>query len=63
MKLYKWIYNLNRYLIIILLSLGFIADGIDLSDLFFLVASVLWLWLPECSRLEKRYLPPKQRDQ
>ena len=59
----KRIYNLNRYFIVALLSLGFILDGITKGDVFFLLASVLWLWLPECNRLEKRFFTSHNTDQ
>jgi len=50
----KRIYNLNRYLIIALLIIGFVVEGFSAGDVFFLLASSLWLWLPECNRLEKQ---------
>jgi len=59
----KRVYNLNRYFIIALLSLGFITDGITAGDVFFLLASVLWLWLPECNRLEKRFFTSHSKDE
>jgi len=57
----KRIYNLHRYLIIILLFVGFILDGFSMGDVFFLSASAIWLWSHECNRLEKRIFTHKQR--
>ncbi len=57
----KRVYNLNRYLIVVLLSLGFVMDGITAGDTFFLLASILWLWLPEFNKLEKRLFNPHSK--
>lgn len=58
----KRVYNLNRYLIVVLLSLGFVMDGITAGDAFFLLASIIWLWLPECNKLEQRFFSPHHKD-
>lgn len=57
----KRIHNMNRYLILFLLTLGFIVEGFSLADIFFLLASALWLWLPECNQLEKRLFNPRPK--
>jgi hypothetical protein len=46
------IHNLNRYAIAALSIAGFSADGLQATDLFFLSATALWIWLPECDRWE-----------
>lgn len=64
----KRVYNLNRYLIVVLLSMGFVTDeititaGITMGDAFFLLASIIWLWLPECNKLEQRFFTSHSKD-
>ncbi len=50
------IHNLNRHVIAILSIIGFALDGINMTDLFFVIALVLWIWQPECDNYEERFL-------
>ncbi|MDP2565816.1 hypothetical protein [Pseudoalteromonas marina] len=50
------IHNLNRILIAALSLSASFMDGVSLQDFLFFVALVLWLWLPECDRIEERLL-------
>ena len=44
--------NLNRTLILLFVVLGQVSDGIQIGDYFFFAATVLWIWLPTCVKLE-----------
>ena len=48
----KSLFNLNRCLILLFVVLGQLSDGIQTGDYFFFAATVLWIWLPSCVRLE-----------
>lgn len=50
------IHNVNRILIAALSLSASFLDGIALQDFLFFVALVLWLWLPECDRIEEQLL-------
>lgn len=47
------LHNTNRIIIATLTALGLLMDGYQLSDLFFAVSVVIWIWLPECDLLEE----------
>lgn len=44
--------NLNRTLILLFVVLGQVSDGIQIGDYYFFAATVLWIWLPTCVKLE-----------
>lgn len=44
--------NFNKTLILLFIVLGQVSDGIQTGDYFFFAATVLWIWLPTCVRLE-----------
>lgn len=48
------IHNVNRIVIAGISIIASLLDAISLSDLLFAMAIILWLWLPECDRLEER---------
>ncbi len=48
--------NLNRVLIITLTLGGLLMDGLQFADLLCTVALFVWLWMPQCTRLEARLL-------
>ena len=50
------VHNANRYLIAALSILGFVLDGLQLTDLCFSIALVLWVWQPECDAWESKTL-------
>lgn len=52
----KWINNVNRVLIAALSVLGFVWDGLHVTDLFFSASLVLWVWQAEWVALECRLL-------
>ena len=48
--------DLNRVLIVTLTLGGLLMDGLQLADLLCTFALFVWLWLPQCTRLEARVL-------
>lgn len=48
--------QLNRVLILALTLTGLLLDGLQLADLPCGIALVVWLWLPQCLRLEAQLL-------
>ncbi len=44
--------NVNRVAILTLTLSGLLMDGYQRSDLPYLIALVVWLWLPQCTRIE-----------
>ena len=48
--------NLNRLLILALSVTGLLMDGLQFSDLPCSVALLVWLWLPQCARIEASLL-------
>lgn len=48
------IHNVNRLVIAGISIVASLLDGFSAQDILFSVAIVLWLWLPECDRLEER---------
>ena len=44
--------NLNRTLILVLTMVSLLMDGYEASDLVCTAALIVWLWLPQCTRLE-----------
>ena len=52
----RMVYNLNRYLICCLIIVGCVVDGINISDAFFVVATLLWVFLPECHKREVKFI-------
>ncbi len=46
----------NRLVILALTVFGLAMDGFNVSDLVFLLASFVWLWMPDCVRLEAKWL-------
>jgi len=48
----SFLVNLNRTLIFALTLVGLLMDGVQLSDLPVSVALLVWLWLPQCTRME-----------
>ena len=48
----KSLFNLNRLMILLFVVLGQMSDGFQSGDFFFFAATVLWIWLPSCVRLE-----------
>ena len=44
--------NLNRTLIFALTLVGLLLDGLQLADLPVSIALLVWLWLPQCTRME-----------
>ena len=47
---------LTRAVILVLSLAGFAGDGLQITDAYFAVALVLWLWMPACVALEARLL-------
>lgn len=52
----KRLININRVLIFALTSGGLLLDGPQLADLLCTLALFVWLWLPQCTRLEAHLL-------
>lgn len=50
------VHNINRIVIALLTIIASGMDGLNLQDLLFTVALLLWLWLPECDRIEATLL-------
>ena len=48
--------NINRVLIFTLTTGGLLLDGLQLADLLCTLALFVWLWLPQCTRLEAHLL-------
>lgn len=48
--------NLNRVLIFALTLGGMLMDGLQLADLSCTIALFVWLWLPQCTRVEANLL-------
>ena len=48
----SFLVNLNRTLIFVLSLIGLLLDGMQLSDLPISIALLVWLWLPQCTRME-----------
>jgi hypothetical protein len=48
--------NLNRVLIFALTLGGLLLDGFRIADLLCTLAVCLWLWIPQCTRLETQLL-------
>ena len=48
----SFLVNLNRTLIFALSLIGLLLDGLQLSDLPVSIALLVWLWLPQCTRME-----------
>ena len=48
----SFLVNLNRTLIFVLSLIGLLLDGMQLSDLPVSIALLVWLWLPQCTRME-----------
>ena len=48
--------SFNRLLILALTAVGLAMDGVQCSDPVFLAASFLWLWMPDCVRIEAQWL-------
>lgn len=48
--------NANRGLIFALTLGGMLMDGLQLADLLCTLALFVWLWLPQCTRLEANLL-------
>jgi hypothetical protein len=46
----------NRLVILALTVSGMAMDGFNVSDLVFLLATFAWLWMPDCVRLEAKWL-------
>ncbi len=57
----KRIHNANRYVIAALSILGFALDGFHFTDVIFVIALMIWIWLPECNTWEARVLDYFQR--
>lgn len=53
--------HVNRIAIFALSLVGLWMDGTQPSDFIFSATIVLWLWLPQCTRLEARLLEKIQR--
>jgi len=39
-------------LIVLITTSGFLSDGFQIADIYYFVALILWLYLPECDRIE-----------
>jgi len=50
------IHNINRLVIAGLSIIASTWDGLSTPDLLFTIALILWLWLPECDRIEEKIL-------
>ena len=48
--------SFNRLLILALTATGLAMDGFQYADPIFLAASFLWLWMPDCVRIEAQCL-------
>ena len=46
----------NRLLIFSLTLGGLVMDGFQIADLLCMLAVFLWLWMPQCTRIEVRLL-------
>ncbi len=44
--------NINRLMIFSLTVVGLVMDWPQAADLFFSVASCIWLWMPGCMRMQ-----------
>jgi len=44
--------NFNRVIILALVALGLLSDGFQSGDVYFLLSSILWIWLPRCIKIE-----------
>jgi hypothetical protein len=52
MRTSKSLFKLNRVLILVFILMGLASDGFQYGDVFFAMATVLWIWLPFYVRLE-----------
>lgn len=52
----SWLTNFNRIVILTLTLIGLLMDGFQRADLPCVLALVVWLWLPLCTRLEANLL-------
>lgn len=50
------IHNVNRIVIAVLTIIASAMDGLNFQDLLFTISLLLWLWLPECDRIEAKIL-------
>ena len=48
--------GLNKIIIAILSIFGLLLDGLNDADWCYGISVILWLWLPECSRIETNVL-------
>ncbi len=62
-KTKKRIHNINRLLICLLSIAGFFGDGYQVTDLFFTLSIVLWIWLSEWDKLEASLMDTFSRRQ
>lgn len=55
--------NLNRVLVFTLTLGGLLLDGSRIADVLYMLAVCLWLWMPQCTRLEAQLLQRIAREQ
>ncbi len=55
-KIVNSIHQANRYLIAAVSTAGFMWDGFQVNDLFFISAMLLWIWQPEWDQWEAHLL-------
>ena len=46
----------NKFAVLALSLIGFLLDGPGLSDVLFIGAMVVWLWLPDFVHIEQRLI-------
>lgn len=46
----------NKMVVLTLSIAGFLFDGLSLPDVLFIGATVVWLWMSNCVRLEQRLI-------
>ena len=50
----SYLSNMNRLIIFSLTVAGLLMDGFQSSDIPCIIALVVWLWLPTCTRIEAK---------
>lgn len=50
----SYLSNMNRLIIFSLTVAGLLMDGFQSPDIPCIIALVVWLWLPTCTRIEAK---------
>lgn len=50
------LHNTNRVIIAVLTIIGLLMDNYQHSDIIFGLSVFIWVWLPECDKMEEKTL-------